>query len=172
VEEKLSLGRNSRNEIVIENTFISGFHAEFLRRKDGGYELVDLKSTNGTYVNGRRVDRAELKPGDKVRFGQLDARYRDGTLPGPGRAAKGGSVPAGEKMRDAGEPPGRNTVTEAIEVPGVPTLTEAPGSATTRLASRDSGGEAAIGKAAAAPVMVPRARQGPRSDPRESRGGA
>ena len=50
VEERLSLGRNQRNEIVIENTFISGFHAELLRLPDGNYEVIDLKSSNGTFV--------------------------------------------------------------------------------------------------------------------------
>src|SRR5688572_12698939 len=83
VEERLSLGRNTRNEIVIENTFISSFHAELQRQDDGCYEVIDLKSSNGTFVNGKRVDRAVLRPGDKVRFGQLDAKYHDGKLPGP-----------------------------------------------------------------------------------------
>src|SRR3954470_15228661 len=83
VEERLSLGRNSRNEIVIENTFISSFHAELLRQEDGNYELIDLNSANGTYVNGKRAERAVLKPEDRVRFGQLEARYKEGTLPGP-----------------------------------------------------------------------------------------
>ena len=77
VEERVSLGRNSRNEIVIENTFISSFHAELLRQKDGSYEIVDLKSTNGTFVNDERVERAMLQPSDLVRFGQLVARYHE-----------------------------------------------------------------------------------------------
>ena len=40
----------------------------------GGHavEVVDLKSTNGTYVNERRVERAELKSGDRLRVGRLE----------------------------------------------------------------------------------------------------
>ena len=82
LEERLSIGREPRNDIVIDNTFISGFHAEFVRQADGGYEVVDLKSSNGTFVNGKRVQRARVKGGDKISFGQLEARYRDRTPKG------------------------------------------------------------------------------------------
>ena len=79
LEERLSLGREAKNDIVIDNTFISGHHAEFVRGPDGSYEVVDLKSSNGTFVNGKRVSRAKVKHGDKVSFGQLNARFRDRT---------------------------------------------------------------------------------------------
>ena len=126
VEERLSLGRNQRNEIVIENTFISGFHAELLRSPDGNYEVIDLKSSNGTFVNGQRVDRAMLKPGDKVRFGQLDARFRDATLPGPERTGKGGTPSAEQKMREAGLEGGADGETEIINLPMVCLLYTSP----------------------------------------------
>jgi chromosome segregation ATPase/pSer/pThr/pTyr-binding forkhead associated (FHA) protein len=77
IEERLSIGRDSRNDIVINNTFISGFHAELIRQADGGYELLDLKSSNNTFVNGTQVERARVKDGDKIRFGQLDSRFRE-----------------------------------------------------------------------------------------------
>ena len=77
LEERLSIGRDSGNDIVIDNSFISGFHAEFRRQPDGAYELVDLKASNGTFLNGQRVDRALLKGGDRLRFGQLEARFRE-----------------------------------------------------------------------------------------------
>src|SRR6187401_3417615 len=75
VEDRISLGRDSRNEVVIGNTFISDFHAELLRHADGGYEVIDLKSSDGTFVNEKRIDRVVLHPEDKVRFGELYARY-------------------------------------------------------------------------------------------------
>ncbi len=85
LEERLSIGRDVKNDIVIDNTYISGFHAEFIRQADGVYELVDLKSSNGTFVNGKRIDRGRVKGGDKIRFGQLDSRFRErppkGTAP-------------------------------------------------------------------------------------------
>lgn len=83
VEDRLSLGRNERNEIVIDNSYISSFHAELVRQDDGSYEVSDLKSANGTFINGERIDRSILKMGDGIRFGQLDARLRDAKMPGP-----------------------------------------------------------------------------------------
>ncbi len=83
VEDRLSLGRNERNEIVIDNGYISSFHAELVRQDDGSYEVSDLKSANGTFINGERIDRSILKMGDGIRFGQLDARLRDAKMPGP-----------------------------------------------------------------------------------------
>ncbi|HYF37861.1 MAG TPA: FHA domain-containing protein, partial [Prosthecobacter sp.] len=77
LEERLSIGRDTNNDIVIDNSFISSFHAEFHRQVGGAYELVDLKASNGTFVNGQRVDRAILKGGDRLRFGQLEARFRE-----------------------------------------------------------------------------------------------
>ena len=77
LEDRLTLGRDTSNDIVIDNTYISGHHAEFLMQADGLYELVDLKSSNGTYVNGKRIDRAKVKGGDRLRFGQLSARFRE-----------------------------------------------------------------------------------------------
>src|SRR4051812_275746 len=139
VEERVSLGRNSRNEIVIENTFISSFHAELLRQKDGGYEIVDLKSANGTFVNDARIERAMLHTSDHVRFGQLVARYRDEKLPGPERVEKGGAIPATEKMRDADEREGKDVITDAVQ-----TAKKAPPSTKTKATpTLKSDGEAA-----------------------------
>ncbi len=68
------LGRNPGNEIVIDNSWISSFHAEF-RRNGETLVLRDLKSSNGTSVNGVPVGEHLLKDGDKIAFGQLEAVY-------------------------------------------------------------------------------------------------
>jgi chromosome segregation ATPase len=85
LEERLSIGRDAKNDIVIDNSYISGFHAEMTKQVDGSYELIDLKSSNGTFVNGQRIERSRIKGGDKIRFGQLDSRFRErapkGTAP-------------------------------------------------------------------------------------------
>lgn len=73
------LGRNPGNEIVIDNSWISSFHAEF-RRSGETLVLRDLKSSNGTSVNGAPVEEQLLKDGDKIAFGQLEAFYDAETI--------------------------------------------------------------------------------------------
>lgn len=75
VDSKLTLGRNAKNDIVIENNYISSFHAELIPKEDQSFELVDLKSANGTFVNGDRIDKKILAHGDVLRFGQLNAKF-------------------------------------------------------------------------------------------------
>ena len=94
LEERLSIGRDAKNDIVIDNSYISGFHAEMTKHVDGGYELIDLKSSNGTFVNGQRIERSRIKGGDKIRFGQLDSRFRE-------RAPKG-TAPSAEVKPGSG----------------------------------------------------------------------
>ena len=80
-EDFMTLGRDSANSIVINNSYISSFHAEF-RKIEGcdDYEIVDVKSFNGIEVNGQKVERARLKDRDKIAFGQLFARYSTHSL--------------------------------------------------------------------------------------------
>ena len=74
------LGRNPGNEIVIDNSWISSFHAEFRRSAETLF-LRDLNSSNGTSVNGAPVVEQLLKDGDRIAFGQLEAFYDAETLP-------------------------------------------------------------------------------------------
>jgi chromosome segregation ATPase len=110
LEERLSIGRDAKNDIVIDNTYISGSHAEFLRKPDGVYELVDLKSANGTFVNGRRIQRSLVKGGDKIRFGQLDARFREQAPKGTAPAS--GSKPSSQPKASPAHSDGRRGDTE------------------------------------------------------------
>jgi len=122
LEDRLSIGRDSKNDIVIDNSFISGFHAEFLRQEDGSYEVVDLKSSNGTYVNGKRVVQARVKGGDKVSFGQLAARYKDDGNRAPlGKAGNGGGNGASPRKD------GKRGDTDAVPVQGPLTITPTTG---------------------------------------------
>ena len=62
------VGRNPENDIVIETSTTSSRHSE-ISWEHGSYWIYDLNSTNGTYVNGSRVDRAPLEAGSCIRFG-------------------------------------------------------------------------------------------------------
>lgn len=74
--ESHTLGRSSKNDIVIADGLVSTFHARIDRTREG-FNLVDLKSTNGTFVNGKRVASAILKPRDEIQVGPFKLRYAD-----------------------------------------------------------------------------------------------
>jgi putative nucleotidyltransferase with HDIG domain len=61
----LTIGRDPENVIVLEHTAISRFHCKITCEKDQ-YFVQDLGSTNGTYLNGRRITRERLSPGDEL----------------------------------------------------------------------------------------------------------
>ncbi len=63
------IGRGADNDMVIDDLVVSRQHAELRAHPDGTYEIVDLGSHNGTFLNGRPVDRALVTPGDIVGIG-------------------------------------------------------------------------------------------------------
>jgi len=73
---QLTIGRGSQNDIPIAtDEYASARHARFEPRQDGVW-VQDLGSTNGTFLNGTRLDRPRrLAQGDVVRVGETDLRY-------------------------------------------------------------------------------------------------
>ncbi|WP_407912115.1 DUF1707 and FHA domain-containing protein [Kitasatospora sp. NE20-6] len=70
----LRIGRNHGCGLRLSDSTVSRVHAE-LRHRDGAWELHDLGSANGTYVNGRRVTGpVRVGPGDQVGFGSTSFR--------------------------------------------------------------------------------------------------
>jgi|GEM_PF-4236950 len=67
-----TVGRNPANGITIDDEFVSSCHAEMERCADGSYLLTDRDSRNGTWVNGERIRKHKVRPGDTIRFGTLD----------------------------------------------------------------------------------------------------
>ncbi len=65
-----TVGRHPESDIFLDDITVSRRHVEF--RRDGGtFRLHDVGSLNGTYLNGDRVDDAELQNGDEVRIGKF-----------------------------------------------------------------------------------------------------
>jgi signal transduction histidine kinase len=64
----IGLGRDASNTVQLHDTEVSRRHAE-IRRADAGYAIWDLSSSNGTFVNGERVDGHRLESGDHVQLG-------------------------------------------------------------------------------------------------------
>ena len=63
-----SIGRKSDNHIIIKNQHVSRYHAQ-IRNIKGSYVLMDLESTVGTSINGKKVKQAFLKEGDVISVG-------------------------------------------------------------------------------------------------------
>ncbi len=70
----ISLGRHSDNTVILNHPQVSAHHAR-LEMVQGGYRIVDLRSTNGVYVNAQRMSNQLLKPGDEVRIGPFKLTY-------------------------------------------------------------------------------------------------
>ena len=68
-EPRVTVGRESGNAIQLHDTEVSRQHAE-LHRDDDVFYLRDLGSSNGTFVNGQRVEQHELASGDQVQLGR------------------------------------------------------------------------------------------------------
>ena len=65
-----TVGRHPESDIFLDDITVSRRHVEF-RREDGIFRIHDVGSLNGTYLNGDRVDDAELQNGDEVRIGKF-----------------------------------------------------------------------------------------------------
>jgi len=72
----VTVGKTLDNHFVIDDPTVSKHHAKFVRHPSGGFVVVDLGSTNGTYVNGQRVRENLLRNGFEVRFGRARFVYR------------------------------------------------------------------------------------------------
>jgi FHA domain len=72
----LTVGRGEQNDVELRgDDFASAEHARFEPRRDGVW-LTDVGSTNGTFVNGTRLERPRrLTPGDVIRIGNTDLRF-------------------------------------------------------------------------------------------------
>ena len=74
----LTIGRGNQNDVAIDDDeFASARHVRIEPRRDGVW-VHDLGSTNGTYVNGVRIDRPrKLLDGDVVRVGETELRFEE-----------------------------------------------------------------------------------------------
>jgi len=69
VKESMAIGRSEGNDIVMDNLAVSGFHARIDRTAES-YILTDLQSTNGTFVNDKKVVSCRLQHRDKIMIGK------------------------------------------------------------------------------------------------------
>ncbi len=69
------IGRSDEADCVLPDPNISRRHAELRQAGDGGWEIVDMNSTNGVKVNGRRMPSSRLRDGDQVTLGTTTFRF-------------------------------------------------------------------------------------------------
>ena len=95
--ERTTVGRVEENTVQLADASVSSRHAEILLR---GTDIVirDLNSTNGTFINNEKISEATLKPGQTLRFGQVEIKIDDGKPVGgpsaPAYAAPSSAAPA------------------------------------------------------------------------------
>lgn len=70
-----TIGSVAGNTVVLADPAVSKKHAG-IRKLDSVYELADLGSTNGIYVNGHKVPKKTLEPGDIIRIGNTEAVFK------------------------------------------------------------------------------------------------
>ena len=68
-EDEITIGRGRDVKVRIDDVGISRAHTRIVRTLEGKFVMEDLQSTNGTFVGGRRVDRADLQGGDRIQIG-------------------------------------------------------------------------------------------------------
>lgn len=76
---RLSVGRGSDNDLYLNDASVSKVHAALTLNREGTLLVADTGSTNGTYINGRRISYGEarqIEDGDVVGFGDVEVRFR------------------------------------------------------------------------------------------------
>ena len=85
----MHVGRGAHNDIVLPDESVSDAHAK-LQKREAGWYVVDMGSTNGTYVGGRRVESdLKLEGAPDLRFGGVKVTFRTGDAEIPPDDVKG-----------------------------------------------------------------------------------
>ena len=98
--DSIRIGRAADNTVMIEDGSLSAHHA-VLHRRETGYELVDLGSTNGLEFQGRRVLTHDLRHGDEIKIGSVMLRFDWPEMPPPPPVPE---IPAGAPTDETAPP--------------------------------------------------------------------
>lgn len=71
-----TIGRSTTADFILDAAMVSRFHCRVMASGDGGLDVEDLESTNGTFVNDTRVRRSTLNAGDRLRVGRVEFEIR------------------------------------------------------------------------------------------------
>jgi two-component system, cell cycle response regulator len=70
------IGRASRADFIVDAALVSRLHCRLSSQSPHHVDVVDLESTNGTYVNDRRIAQGTLQAGDTLRVGRVELAVR------------------------------------------------------------------------------------------------
>src|SRR5262245_60449198 len=79
--ERLTIGRNDNNDIVVPSDAVSRYHAVLEKSEEGAFYIKDNQSKNGVQVNGKTVGEARLSNGDVVQVGNFVFRFNESSSP-------------------------------------------------------------------------------------------
>lgn len=107
LEASMLIGRTSRMQLRLEDDGVSREHAKLTITEDGIVNLVDLGSTNGTFLNGARIDVAIVREGDRIQVGpdvtlRFDFRRPDAIVQSDG-TDEGASLDLSPREREIAE---------------------------------------------------------------------
>jgi pSer/pThr/pTyr-binding forkhead associated (FHA) protein len=74
-----TMGRAARADFIVDAALVSRLHCRFVLDDRDRLDVEDLGSTNGTWVNGRKVEKAPLIAGDKIKIGRVEFAVRAAT---------------------------------------------------------------------------------------------
>lgn len=77
-KHSVSIGRSEDSDVVLSDDTVSASHAAVKLERSGNVLLVDLNSSNGTYVNGEEIEQRVLASGDRLQFGDFQVTYTKG----------------------------------------------------------------------------------------------
>ena len=92
--DRMAIGRDPSSAVYVDDTSVSRHHADLIRQ-GLSWSIVDARSTNGTVVNGARVNEAVLQPQDRIRLGQIELVVRQSRLGPQDRQANAVSYDVG-----------------------------------------------------------------------------
>ena len=136
-KNEISVGRVQGNDLVLPKGNVSKHHARLLYR-EGRFIVTDLKSTNGTYVNGRKTSQATIvREGDKIYIGDFVLRLETGLVAGqamqpndPARVDPTASRPRLPSLQDpsaaAAASPSQPMAVAVAAAPGPPGVSSEP----------------------------------------------
>src|SRR5271154_5990468 len=115
-KNEINVGRVQGNDLMLPKGNVSKHHARLLFR-DGRFIVTDLKSTNGTYVNGRKITQATIvREGDKIYVGDFVLRLETGQ----GLAAPPPEAPGDDPSSHVSPPRVGPLLRDVVGLPGQP----------------------------------------------------